>query len=332
MKKIVKTTATIVLVGLFSFANAQVKLDSGLQSYYPFDNDVKDYATTNNVSAIYNSATFTVGHGSGGGQALSYNGNTYTEIASNFAITNGTISFWVKPRSAVNPNTIQRLYSISDPMKAKQQFTVNFNINNNGKIDVRSEGSPTGSFVQFAKNQSSIDAWHHVVVTCKLGNGAPATFYTSIYVDGVWNGDSSFSHNPVNGPVCFLGKFDATSAQSFIGDLDELIIYNRVLNTGEITALKNGSLPNKASTNIAKPISFIEQCYPNPTSGDINLNFTKTIEKGTVILYNATGQNVYEANVLNQSSFKGTFNLPVGIYMLHINSDGILETKKLVIE
>lgn len=63
--------------------------------------------------------------------------------------------------------------------------------------------------------------------------------------------------------------------------------------------------------------------YPNPTSSEINLEFNSNInfESGNVSIFNLVSQEVYTENLHFENGFsKFNVNLPIGIYLLKLNS------------
>jgi hypothetical protein len=70
--------------------------------------------------------------------------------------------------------------------------------------------------------------------------------------------------------------------------------------------------------------------YPNPTSSilTLELNTNQTVN---YTLQNLNGQNML-AGSFDRSTQINTANLPNGIYFLHLQGEGILETRKIVVQ
>ena len=72
--------------------------------------------------------------------------------------------------------------------------------------------------------------------------------------------------------------------------------------------------------------------YPNPTSGVITLNITDNTQGVVVNIYNVTGSLIstttYNGNVVNEKIDLSSYDN--GIYMMIINNDNNVITKKIV--
>ena len=94
-----------------------------------------------------------------------------------------------------------------------------------------------------ANNAISLGAWRHVAVTW---TGSPLATDVKLYVDGVETGYTTATNggasrvNDTNS-IVHLGN-DNSGARTFDGALDDVRIYNRVLSTTELTAIRNAGL------------------------------------------------------------------------------------------
>jgi hypothetical protein len=68
--------------------------------------------------------------------------------------------------------------------------------------------------------------------------------------------------------------------------------------------------------------------YPNPTKDSVVISGIK--EEGTIEIYSALGQRVFEQNFIGETTFH--FNLASGVYMARITSDYKVMIKKIIIE
>ena len=81
--------------------------------------------------------------------------------------------------------------------------------------------------------------WHHILTIYDA-----STNYRYLYVDGVQDGiDMTRGAFNENGNQMMIGKRPG-SGNTFNGDIDDVIIYNRVLSISEIQELYNASSPN----------------------------------------------------------------------------------------
>jgi endonuclease I/chitodextrinase len=70
--------------------------------------------------------------------------------------------------------------------------------------------------------------------------------------------------------------------------------------------------------------------YPNPSNGNVKINFTNSIEKRTVQVFSVVGQKVFE-NEYNNSSSAIITNLPIGGYIVKVTENSKSLSKKLII-
>jgi endonuclease I/chitodextrinase len=70
--------------------------------------------------------------------------------------------------------------------------------------------------------------------------------------------------------------------------------------------------------------------YPNPSSGNIKINFENSNEKYSVQIFSVLGQKVFEKEYSNSSS-AAVNNLHKGIYLVKISTDTKSATKKLIV-
>jgi endonuclease I len=71
--------------------------------------------------------------------------------------------------------------------------------------------------------------------------------------------------------------------------------------------------------------------YPNPSNGNVKINFTNSIEKRTVQVFSMVGQKVFENEYANSSSVV-IANLPIGVYIVKVTENAKSVSKKLIIK
>ena len=71
--------------------------------------------------------------------------------------------------------------------------------------------------------------------------------------------------------------------------------------------------------------------YPNPSNGNVKINFTNSIEKRSVQVFSVLGQKVFENEYANSSSVVIT-NLPIGVYIVKVTENAKSVSKKLIIK
>ena len=83
---------------------------------------------------------------------------------------------------------------------------------------------------------------------------------------------------------------------------------------------------NKVNAN---QVSF--EMYPNPASQLLNIDFT---EAGTanMHIFNSLGQDVYSEVIDRKSVFVNTSEFTKGLYFMKIEQNGLVSTRKLIIQ
>ena len=202
-------------------ANHREALTNGLVGYWTFDGrDVKWSDTTteikdisgngNHGNALGSLATTSVTPGKLG-QALSFNGTSdYVEVDNVPWSGSFTLSFWMK-----STDDVSHVVALGFYIFCRFGFYSNkLSCSVNGDAD----------YIASTQNVND-DRWHHIVFT-----SSETTQH--LYVDGVDNGTSASS------PAGSTGVVDIGSTE-FLGSLDDIRIYNRVLSVAEITDLYN---------------------------------------------------------------------------------------------
>jgi hypothetical protein len=84
-----------------------------------------------------------------------------------------------------------------------------------------------------------------------------------------------------------------------------------------------------AAVNELNHIAGNIKIYPNPANANFTLNLTQ--KEGTYCLYNLMGQKMLGGNLKKGNNIINVEALPVGMYALRIEAEGMITTQKLVI-
>lgn len=176
--------------------------------------------------------------------------------------------------------------------------------------------------------------WYHIVATY---DGDTAKMYLNDSLVGqktlVWNTFStSFSSNPRYG--YFFQSTPSGGSQihynnSYKGFLDDVLIYNRVLNSREVTALYGGDTSSTGSSGVSVPKFSVNRetfWYPNPTQGRIQIPDYQQIEVLRVL-----DQQGREMLQLSKPDLGVDLSaLPAGLYWLQVEGPQGLRQGQLV--
>lgn len=145
-------------------------------------------------------------------------------------------------------------------------------------------------------------------------NGDTQTRHTLIYIN---DGTGIFSEAP-SLPFPASQQF-GNKAADIDGDSDPDIYMSGSTNGGgpDVAALYRNESLN--SLGVADNGVFGDMtAFPNPTNGNINLNFGENFEAFTVELYSITGQLIQSTSYRNTNAATFQINASAGIYMLKV--------------
>lgn len=239
MKKI--TFLIFALLVQIYWAQAQVNLANGLVAQYTFNNGNANDETGANHGTVVG-ATLTTDRFGNADKAYSFS-NAYIKVPHTTAIdlnlmSGLSISVWVKEGT-----TTSGLLSIVTKWNGStsEQYGI-FDNGNNNTVAVRTVNS---NGITDAANRS-LNTWHHVVFTYDKATGAH-----KIYTDKVLTLNQTKAGNYANSTATTslgigaqindLNGAGASPSRFFNGSIDDVLIYNRVLNQAEVDSLFNTS-------------------------------------------------------------------------------------------
>ncbi|QNN25229.1 LamG domain-containing protein [Planctomycetales bacterium ZRK34] len=232
MTRRILTTACVALAVTAGMAQAE------LVGHWTFDTDGAAAVgpdTTLGINASIDTVDTQVGDGS-----LSLTGvgddNSSAQTAANYAdITGGgarTVAMWVKLGTQIDPNAA--LVSWGSTAGGGQRW------------DVRLDDAKLRTEVQagFIVGTTSLGdgEWHHVAVTLK-NDGSPNVDEVMLYVDGFAESISTSGAQAVNtgsaNPLIIGNSILSASDRNFVGNIDDVRIYNNALSAIKVYALSH---------------------------------------------------------------------------------------------
>jgi len=251
---------------MYSFIN----FNNSLNAFYKLNDTVvtlKDYSG-NNYDGTINGASPINGKF---GNALNFDGEDTVDCAGagNFERTdNFSVSVWVK--SEPDEGGIIQRY---DGTKGWSLFTT---ASGTLVLDIKHDGS--NYIRRRSVNTISDTTWKHMVFTY---DGTSTLAGTHIYVNGELDDSSSGSSDTLTdsistGTSCKIGILHIYGNYRWIGDMDEVLIFNRVLSTEEISALYSASSYSNNFTNLeAGEYNFY--AYAQDVQGNENQTDAKVV-------------------------------------------------------
>lgn len=308
MKKTLLTFTVALVTGSASL-NAQVT--NGLVAKWSFNSgNANDEVGTNN-GTVYG-ATLTTDRFGNANMAYEFDGvSHYLDFGNSSTIkpTVGSISLWVKMisisntgSSTFNPILFTKSSTTNSNLLSGYHFTV---LKNNSKAAIFIDDVPNSSSVfVYSTNAISTSTWTHYLISYDSDSLA---LYTNGQLQGkVYKGFTNTYSS--TSPVVLATLQEGTLSEYFNGAIDDIRIYNRVLDQLEVDSLFNESDPitlglsDNSSTNNSIGI------YPNPTKNLINFTIQANVQMTSV-----TGQIIAEIKNVNTLDIS---NYPTGIYFL----------------
>ncbi|MEM7371369.1 MAG: LamG-like jellyroll fold domain-containing protein [Bacteroidota bacterium] len=166
--------------------------------------------------------------------------------------------------------------------------------------------------------------WYHVVATY---DGSEA----KLYVDGVLEAQATYNSplRPSNfTPFAIALQGDGNSFNTFLGDVDDVLIYDRAVSQEEVNQLMNQyATSNEVLMNQLTSFDLL----PNPATDQLSIAFDAEIGKlPSVSLYDLQGRLQLHQQVLKDEPISLT-TLPSGMYMVVLTvEDQLLGSRKLI--
>ena len=208
-------------------------LNNGLVAYYKLDDNAQDSSGNNKNGVISGGVTSTSGKFE---QAYHFDGTGYIDIGNiDFSNQEFTISSWIKTTDPGQYNNYREWIS---KVGSRETGTFEFNIHApNNANGVNFMGWTNGQGISGMENRNvnvRDGNWHYVVGTYKRGS-------QSLYVDGVLSSTNNYAGDlPITAQTVQIGGTDwHYYHHRWVGDIDEIRIYNRVLNATEVQELYN---------------------------------------------------------------------------------------------
>ncbi len=224
-----------------------INIDSitGLIAYYPFDNNVEDNSS-NNLNGILgdgignNEPDATAGRNGQANSAFEFDGTSkYVDLTENSIFNLGdyqefSVSIWVDPNLEIEQ--AQGGFIIGKHISAGNNRMWNLRVLED-KFNFRlydQGGSALSNFV----NGNILEGWQHVAAVLK--DNVITLYVNGIAVDSVEKTVTVKADSPTTKTVIGAAHFSNQLFDvNYAGKIDDIRLYNRALNSAEITALAN---------------------------------------------------------------------------------------------
>lgn len=294
MRKAIFTISLLIIC--LCNANGQIPADS-LVGYWPFNGNANDESGYGN-NGIVTGATLTTDRFGNPNKAYRFDGNDLISISHSATLNmldSLSFSVWVKPQTLAGTRMIF----------GKSNYTTRTNyllrVKPNGYIQWEYDGYTDTDSVPLELN-----TWHHIVVTA-TGPG----LIKRVYIDNQLIKETITSSGPfgqITDP--FTIGYASYGAEYFIGAIDDIRMYNKVLSINEIGSLFNESCNSFNSLSVTACGSYTAHdgviyttsgvktaVIPNAAGCDSTITINLTIntvdvsvtQNGAILTANATG-------------------------------------------
>ena len=158
----------------------------------------------------------------------------------------GTVMAWIKPDSD-GENNLGRVFDKSDATSHADGWSVVVSNENSGSADLRFAHSFSGNnpLWDTASREITIGSWNHIAIT--YDNGATGN-NPIIYINGISVTLASANPSPIGSATddssenLFIGN-NTGGARAFEGNIDEVAIWDEVLDADAVSAIYNSGSP-----------------------------------------------------------------------------------------
>ena len=327
-------------------------LTQGLVGYWPFCGNANDDSGKGNNGTV-NGATLTTDRFGNANSAYHFDGNQENIKIQNSILpstaTSFTISMWIK----YNGGTGSPRDVICDRSTSNYSYKyrlIEGQVNNNQIYGWYSCSTETCSSVN-ANNLSS--NWENIIGVVDVTDQKNMRLYRN----GILIGTSTNGYQyPTELNSTYIGANVGPNGAldpSFLGEIDDIGIWNRALSPTEVSQLYNQNqcftnttvtdtlIINVGQLSYTNPIAYSNNITiaPNPASSQININFNNItdLNGGTLKIINSLGQEVAttpittsgKQSIMQLSTWGGS-----GMYFVQIiNPQGIVvDVKKIILQ
>ena len=193
--------------------------------------------------------------------------------------------------------------------------------------------SPTTYKVVTSKSSIALNNWTHIALRWNQSDSKIA-----IYINGILDTIATSTVTSIqNTSQPFrIGK-PQHNANSLIGSIDDIKIYNRALSDLEIYLLYDSTVDVESEQDLYINQYVLDYNYPNPFNPTTKINyFISQFSKVQLKVFDVLGREV--AILVDQEQSTGHYsidfnaeNLSAGIYFYQLQADNFSQTKKMIL-
>ena len=294
---------------------------NGLVGWWPFNGNTNDESGNGN-NGTNNGATLSTDRNGVSNRAFNFDGKTsFIEVANNSSLnlnSNFTISSWFNSDSMYDvPGTVKMILSkhrngLSTDGYVYGIWNNNYSTTKRGMINF--SGAPkftTDAYPKDSVGDVYVNKWYHYVVTYDVSNSELKYYLNGSLIDTKTIA-YSISTNTLNVIIGAEWTISGSTKKSFFnGKIDDIGVWNRVLNSQEINQLYNGN-----GTQIITPHLTEFNLYPNPSSNAFTIAYSQN--PYSIAVYNSLGQMVLSQSALTNEHTFDISQWPIGVYYVEL--------------
>ena len=221
--------------------------------------------TGTNDGTMLNGVTIVPGPDGAGDDAFGFSGNNYIDIPSDPSLNVGTSDFsidlWVRQTGIDYANQqINTMIDKRNPTNGWKGYVI-YSQGGYPSLQLNSGGVGNGEYTNFSSSTYINDGlWHHIIFTVNRADPAGGIFY----IDGVED-SARFDPTTYSGSIDNAGTFRIggrnDSRANWMGDLDRINQYNRVITPEEIQVVADGGSLGDADAVV---ITFGDSPHTSP--------------------------------------------------------------------
>lgn len=340
-----KTITLLFTILITSFISVAQIPTNGLIGSWPFSGNSID-VSGNNFNGVVNGATLTTDRFGQSNSAYEFNGSTNIQI-DNFTDTSQTftINLWFDAYTDGDPGTWELLHRSDSISRFNAAWNMSWGRQNVSNYLHSILYTTTGDIVNLSDSNMALNSWYMATMT---NDGAMKKIYVNgVLIDSAATLGTTIDYS--NKTLLSIG-FDS-EINWFTGKIDDIRIYNRALDSNEVTALFNENICFQTITvtdtliinaNLTgfNPVAYQNsiKIYPNPSYDHITIdngsNYS-TLAGYTLRIDNSLSQPVY-STIVSQQIYNIDLNTWTGngVYFVYlINSTGhLVDVRKIVIQ
>ena len=322
---------SFLFISIFGFT--QIPLDS-LQLNYSFNNNANDLSD-NQLHGSLNGPLVTADRFGNPNSAYSFDGDiSFISVPNDDAIKPNfpfSISVWVKIDSLTDDSSI--IYASDETVDIYSGFWVGYI--SSGEISAGyGDGLGRGSEHRITKHSNielSLNTWYNIIAVFNDLNDIQL-FIDCHELGGYYSGSANMMVDlNSNGAIGrSLGHHEKAYHH---GQIDDIRLYNKSLNSSEIDSLCNEPNPVRVGLNdLQDPITI--KVFPNPSSGDFTIKTPQDASVYAIEIYDLKRLRLIKEQinrVTNETQITGLAN---GIYLIKaLNMDNqVFAHKKVIIQ